>query len=112
MRDLRWFDGMEDVDMHLGFISGGESNLQGGLAERIRQEVLAEYAEAMKHAGPLRRFWLRRQIACEIRRRVRGKMAQYHSPYNLYGLSRKASADHSPGTPGAPPDEPPVSNPR
>jgi len=78
--------------MQAGFISGGEVNLRRGLEERIRQEVLAEYAEALSHAGPLRRLWLRLRISREIRRRLDCELSRYDSPYNLYRSSRGVAA--------------------
>ncbi len=74
--------------MNAGFVSGGEVNLRRGLEERIRQEVLAEYAEALTRAGPLRRLWLRMRISRAIRRRLRREFAEYNSPYNLYASRR------------------------
>jgi hypothetical protein len=92
--------------MRAGFISGGEANLREGLEDRIRREVLAEYAEALNQAGPARRLWLRVQIRHEIRRRLGRELPRYDSPYNLYGSSREASGDRAKKTSDEPPQQP------
>jgi hypothetical protein len=92
--------------MQAGFISGGEVNLRRGLEERIRQEVLAEYAEALSQAGPLRRLWLRIRIWRQIRRRLGREFSRYDSPYNLYGSSRGAAGGRAKETSAQPPQRP------
>jgi hypothetical protein len=89
--------------MQAGFISGGETNFREGLEERIRQEVLAEYAEALSQAGPVRRIWLRLRIGRMIRRRVASEFSHYDSPYNLYGSSHGATGDRAKKTSDEPP---------
>jgi hypothetical protein len=89
-----------------GFVSGGEVNLRRGLEDRIRQEVLAEYAEALSHAGPLRRLWLRWRISREICHRLDREFSRYDSRYNLYGSSRRAAGDRAKKTSDEPPQQP------
>ena len=88
--------------MNAGFISRGEVNVRRGLEARIRQELLAEYAEAISQAGPLRRLWLRLRISREIRRRLRRELPRYDSPYNLYGSSRGVAGGRVKETSGQP----------
>jgi hypothetical protein len=92
--------------MQAGFVSGGEVNVRRGLEEEIRQEVLAEFAEAMSRAGPVRRLWLRMRISREIRRRLRRELPRYSSPYNLYGSSRGATGRRVKETSAQPPQRP------
>ncbi len=54
--------------MQASFISGGGINLRRAAAERIRREVMAEYADALGQAGTIRRVVLRIRVWCEVRR--------------------------------------------
>jgi len=91
--------------MNAGFISGGEVNVRRGLEARIRQEVMAEFAEALSQAGPLRRAWLRWQMSREIHRRLHRELPRYDSPYNLYGKARGAAGGCAKGKPDEPSQE-------
>ena len=52
------------------FVEGGWKNARTATEPLVRAEVEAEYAERLKEASPWRRFWLRREMEREIRRRT------------------------------------------
>jgi hypothetical protein len=53
------------------FIYDGIDRADSAAEPRVRAQVEAEYAQRLAAAGPWGRYWLRRAITREIRRRVR-----------------------------------------
>ena len=57
-----------------GFWSGGEEAYASAILPRITEEVTDEFATRLEVAGPVRRFFLRRQMDREIEKRIRQKL--------------------------------------
>jgi hypothetical protein len=71
-------------------VDGRDRALHGAAAEidrierPIREAVEARYADRLAQAGPLRRWWLRKLIAREIRARLNEEIEKFAPSDGLY----------------------------
>ncbi len=71
---------MGELDLHMGsrkrsvgsgFWAGGREELVSALTPRITEDVSEEYATRLKSSGPVGRFFLKRRMNREIKKRIR-----------------------------------------
>ena len=66
------------------FVENGRQRAIEGIRAEVRQAVEAKYAEPLEQAGPLRRIYLRWQMAREITRRARSQIERMAPRDGLY----------------------------
>ena len=63
--------GLRKRSVGSGFWAGGRRELVAALTPQIREDVSKEYATRLKSSGPVGRFFLKRRMNREIKKRIR-----------------------------------------
>jgi len=69
-----------DHSRQVSFLKDGRRRARAAARAEIRAEVHAEFAERLRAAGRLQRLRLRREIKCEVERRL-DEIAPRHGQY-------------------------------